>query len=92
MKNLSLKLFKLFYPYFVLANAALEVGFDVKYAFASRGEWRWWMPLVGVSVVRDDGSIIEATVSTIACSIWLYGKGAESNLTYSSSLWLPLPY
>jgi hypothetical protein len=63
MKNLCLKLFKFFYPYCNLAYAIFEVGYDIKYAYASRGEWRWWMPLVGVSVIRDDGSISAMNVS-----------------------------
>jgi hypothetical protein len=63
LKNLCLKLFKFFYPYCILAYAILEVGYDIKYAFASGGEWRWWMPLVGVSVIRDDGSLTPVNVS-----------------------------
>ena len=63
LKSLCLKLFKFFYPYCILAYAILEVGYDIKYAFASRGEWRWWMPLVGVSVIRDDGSLTAVNVS-----------------------------
>ena len=59
MKNVAMKLFKLFYPYAALAYALLEVGYDVNYAFASSGEWRWWMSLVRVSVTRDDGSLTQ---------------------------------
>lgn len=63
-----MKLFKLFYPYLVLAYALLEVGYDVRYAFTQRGEWRWWMKLVRVGVVRDDGSLSDSEVSSRSCS------------------------
>lgn len=58
-----MKLFKLIYPYAAVGYALLEVGYDVNYAFAARGEWRWWMKLARVSVIRDDGSLSESEVS-----------------------------
>lgn len=55
LKRWILRLFKAVYPYLNLLYAMLDVGFDINYAFGN-GEWRWWMPICGVSVVRDDGS------------------------------------
>jgi hypothetical protein len=69
LKNLIMKLFKLIYPYAAVGYALLEVGYDVNYAFAARGEWRWWMKLVRVSVIRDDGSLSESEVSARASII-----------------------
>jgi hypothetical protein len=69
LKNLIMKLFKLIYPYAAVGYALLEVGYDVNYAFAARGEWRWWMKLVRVSVIRDDGSLSESEVSARASTI-----------------------
>lgn len=69
LKNLIMKLFKLIYPYAAVGYALLEVEYDVNYAFAARGEWRWWMKLVRVSVIRDDGSLSESEVSARASII-----------------------
>ncbi|KAH8089169.1 Pex12 amino terminal region-domain-containing protein, partial [Filobasidium floriforme] len=69
LKNLIMKLFKLIYPYAALGYALLEVGYDVNYAFAARGEWRWWMKFVRVSGIRDDGSLSESEPSSTATTL-----------------------
>lgn len=118
LKLALLWLFKLFYPYLNFLYTLTEVGYDLGYAYnlgylspttstTHQLEWRPWMQLLGIAIVRNTtpspptlstrltGSIFPMTLLALKFSQWWYSpfspRLSHVENEKENQVWVPPP-